>query len=605
MKTKAPNQAQQEVLQTVRVEPPTPPERGRREARFAKTGEKRSRYSLPVSLDTSSPVGYRCRMPFSEAETEQILPLLSLSPPTQFAPPEPLTESDLFEESSLGILSSRQATNFRGLRQFCFGPDDSQRVAELLRQINGNHSPVLDSAAYTQVVVAKPYRTKFTLLLSLIGHRALLSLLTVPRRVLQKWARFNDDIPSVGFLPDLHIGILADNLERAVVIASRGRRRAQIHMTPFLERSPHRQKQQALRELESMCGFVRRDRRQGWRIAFVAQVGQAIASERVELSAGLARKLGANMLAFRSERIQPGVNQDHSAPPVYQQRQEMDVPEELTVMAGRAAYNAFSRWTACSRARAKELLLLERIDVLTANGKTRLRQIRKQLNDITDKIIRRLPRWADWPSGRAFSRSTNRGRKAFALAGQRIYLAGLSKTEVEKSAIPWRLALRALGAAASRSALYCEIMGCVNLPADCDLLAGTCIMSGPIHQNDIGKTFYGYQDLLSDAFAGRQATSVLLWSLKAKTVSDPIGNEEQLLNGRRQGPLVDLRAGPHEVIITVNQGQYRFMRKQAGRQNAERAFGDQGNFVTDPEGRQIPGNQGSRWPEKWRKQPVW
>ena len=38
--------------------------------------------------------------------------------------------------------------------------------------------------------------------------------------------------------------------------------------------------------------------------------------------------------------------------------------------------------------------------------------------------------------------------------------------------------------------------------------------------------------------------------------------------------------------------------------NAERAFGDVGNFVTDPSGAEIPGNRGTPWPEALRRAVV-
>ena len=85
---------------------------------------------------------------------------------------------------------------------------------------------------------------------------------------------------------------------------------------------------------------------------------ERFANERIALRKETARKLGANLLAFRSERVQPGVNQEEIAPPQYQNRQDMDVPDELVVMAGRAAYNAFTHWTGLSRNEAKETLLL-------------------------------------------------------------------------------------------------------------------------------------------------------------------------------------------------------------------------------------------------------
>jgi hypothetical protein len=335
----------------------------------------------------------------------------------------------------------------------------------------------------------------------------------------------------------------------------------------------------------------------------VAQVGQV--PEPLPMAPATARKLGANLLAFRSERIQPGVNAEESAPGPYQHRQDMDVPEELVFQAGRAAYNAFERWTGCSREEAKRLLLMDRIDVLTPGGKERLRALRQELSDITDKVVADLPLWADLPMGRALSRNASRGRKAFALAGQRIYVGGLSRSEVRGTTIPWELAVRGVGAAAARSGLACELMGCVEVPEGCDLLAGICLMAGPVNQNDIGKSFYGIPDLLAQRYPDRDPTAMLVWTLKAKTVADPIGNEEQLLNAARKGALVDLRPGPHEVI-EIEQGSVRTpMRARDGKVNTERAYSDIGNFITAPDGAEIPGNRGALWPEEWRQAVLW
>jgi hypothetical protein len=38
------------------------------------------------------------------------------------------------------------------------------------------------------------------------------------------------------------------------------------------------------------------------------------------------------------------------------------------------------------------------------------------------------------------------------------------------------------------------------------------------------------------------------------------------------------------------------MRREGDEVNRERAFGDVGNFVTDPDGTPIPGNRGAPWP---------
>jgi hypothetical protein len=589
-------------LQVVSIPPPPSPQHGRRAAVFTQEGEKKTRYHLPNGLDSSSPVGYRQRVPLTRREAEQGLALLSLQAPEGFVTPDPVTEAELFEEAALGLLRARQSTNFRGQRQVTFGPERSAEIAELLRGLDGLDGPVLDRAAYTHVFVSRPYRTPFTLLLTFVGHKPIRSLVTVPMRAWRKRYQHTDDIPTIGYLPMLHLGILAEAVEKAPLVASNGKRAANILQAPFC--APHKGANQAgLQRLEAMCGLSSTDRAAGWRVALVAQVGQL--AQPLDLPRETCRKLGANLLSFRSERIQPGVNAEDSAPPAYQRRQEMDVPEALVIQAGRAAYNAFARWTGLSREEAKRLLLMDRIDVLTPNGKERLRALRQELSDITDRVVEDLPKWADLPMGRALSRNAGRGRKAFALAGQRIYVGGLSAPEISAAGIPWELSIRAVGAAAARSGLICELMGCVDLPESCDMLAGLCLMAGPVNQNDIGKSFYGFPDLLAQTYPNRDPTAMLVWTLKAKTVCDPIGNEEQLLNPERKGALVDLRPGPHEVIQVEQGGTLRPMRERQGQHNSERAFSDVGNFVTAPDGTGIPGNRGAPWPEPWRSEVMW
>ena len=587
--------------------PPGPPEAWpRRGAAFAAAGEKRGRYHLPTHLDTASPVGYRVRVPLSPAEAEVGLQLLSLPRPTGFAPTPAPTEGELFEEHALGVLSARQSTNYRGQKVVTLGPEKAAKLLPLLARLDGREADPLPGAAYTHVVFSRPYRTPFTMLLTLAGHQPVLSLLQVPLRIIRKRYFEASDIPTIGYLQDLHLGILADAMERGAVVASAGVRRAQVLMAPFAGR--HRAANRAVsREIEALCGLSGEDRRADWRVSLVAQVGGALPAERPQGDASAWRRLGANLLALRSERIQPGVNQEEKAPAPYCERQAMDVTPDFTEQAGRAAYNAFAHWSGVDREQAKKLLLLERIDVLTPNGKQRLREVRQALNDITDHVVRDLPLWADLPTGKTFSRNAEKGRKAFALSGQRIYIGGLSKPEVEAAGLDFLAAVRAFGAAASRSALYCELMGTVNLPEGCDLLAGTCVMAGPVNQNDIGKQFYGYADLLAGAFPGRDPTSLLVWTMKAKTVADPIGNEEQLMSRERKGALVDLRCGPHEAVRVDAGRGFDALRdpRRHGRTSQERAFADVGNFVTDPEGKDIPGNRGSAWPEALRSARLW
>ena len=582
----------QQRLDVVTIPPPPAEQRVRRDACFAAEGDKRTRYSLPTALESASPVGYRMRLPMSREEAAEVLPLLSLERPTAFARADPVTERELFEESSLGLLAARQSTNYRGQQQVVLGPEHSAEVARLLRELKGLEAPVLDDAAYTVLALSRPYRTAFTMLLTFIGHAPVLSLATVPLRALRKTFGQAVDIPTIAYLQQIHLGIWMDGLERAVVVASEGRRRAQVFSAPFCDPANDTSELAALAGLEG-----------DWQLGFVAQVGQV--ETPLPLSRRTSRKLGANLLAFRSERIQPGVNAEDKAPPQYQGRQDMDVPDELAFHAARAAYNAFEHWTGVERERAKQLLLLERVDVLTPGGKERLRAIRRELGEITDRCCKNIPLWADLPLMKALSRNAARGKKAFALAGQRIYIGGLPRAEIEAAGIPWTQALRAFGAAAARSALTCELAGCVDLPGDCDLLAGICLMAGPVNQNDIGKEFFGYQDLLAAAHPGRDPTALLVWTLKAKTVADPIGNEQQLLDARRKGALVDLRPGPHEVVrVRVGEALVP-LRERDGRLNTERAYGDQDNFVRDPSGEEIPGNRGSAWPRAWSEATLW
>lgn len=590
-------------LHATKIQPPREEQRVKRLASFAKPGEKKNRYTLPQALQSNSPVGYRERISMSEPEIHQALSLLSLQRPSQFIPSEGPTEQELFEECSLGILSSRQSTNFRGHQKVSFGPVESATIATVLGQLRGRNAKVLEHASHTHIVLSRPYRTPFTMLLTLVGHKPFSSLFTVPLRILKKRTQFTSDIPTIGYLQQLHLGILADSMERAPLIASCGQRRAQVHLAPFCgERKANKQ---AIAALERMCGLTLRERLMGYRVAMVVQVGKAIGPERLNLDKNTCRKIGANLLAFRSERIQPGVNQEEKAPAGYQHRQDMDVPDDMTVMAGRAAYNAFAHVTGVDRETSKSLLLMDRVDVLTPNGKERLRKIRTELGEITDRLVADLPKWADLPSGKLFSRNAAKGRKAFALVGQRIYIAGLSRPSLITAGVDWELAVCGVGAAAARSALYVELMGTFDMPADCDLLAGTCIMAGPVNQNDIGKQFYGYKDLLDLNHSHMNPTSLLVWTLKAKTISDPTGNEEQLLNAARKGALVDLRVGPHEVVKIASEGKLQPMRCVNGEHSEERAFGDVGNFVTDPTLKEIEGNRGKPWPELLTRRKVW
>ena len=282
----------------------------------------------------------------------------------------PVRERELFEELSLGVLSARQSTNYRGLREVVLGPEQSARILPILRRLHGRDADVLEHATHTHVVLRRPYRTPFTFLLTFIGHRPLMSLGTVAYRAWDKKFRHADDIPTINYLTHLHVGVLADAMERAAVIASHGRRKAQVFMAPFCGEAV-RENANAIRELERIAGLSATDRAAGWRVALVTQVGEVAEPEQMrQVERETWRKLGANLMAFRSERIQPGVNAEERAPEQYQHRQDMDVPDELTVQCGRALYNAFVHWTGAERERSKALCLLERVDVLTLSARS-------------------------------------------------------------------------------------------------------------------------------------------------------------------------------------------------------------------------------------------
>ena len=140
--------------------------------------------------------------------------------------------------------------------------------------------------------------------------------------------------------------------------------------------------------------------------------------------------------------------------------------------------------------------------------------------------------------GKALSKNSERGRKAFALAGQRIYIMGLNRNDIQKEGVSWNMGVIAAGATTCPFCIVLWLSGCINIPKDADMLAGICLMAGPVNQNDIGKQFYGYSDLLAGAYPGSDPTSLLVWTLKAKTIADPIGNEEQLMNASRKGHLL-------------------------------------------------------------------
>ena len=185
------------ALEAVPITLPPIEQQNQRLARFSTAGEKRGRYHLPESLDSGSPVGFRHRISMSQAEVQECLPLFSMDRPVAFVSGAAVSEGELFEECSLGVLTARQSTNFRGHRDVVLGTADSARMAALLRQLKGLEATPLDGASHTHVVFCRPYRTPFTLLLTFIGHSALTSPWTVATRAWRKKYQHADDIPTI------------------------------------------------------------------------------------------------------------------------------------------------------------------------------------------------------------------------------------------------------------------------------------------------------------------------------------------------------------------------------------------------------------------------
>ena len=262
-------------ISTIQIEPPPEPQRVKRNAQFRAEGSRKTRYHLPDRLESSSPIGYRTRVPLTQDQANEAMTLLSMDRPTGFAEPVEVTDGELFDEVSLGILSARQSTNFRGFRQVSFGPKDSQKIHELLGELSNREAAPIAGASHTHLVLGCPYRNPFTMLLTLVGHSRLLSAFTVGRRIFQKRVKFADDIPTIGYLPHLHTGILADAMERAAVIASNGARRALALMSPFCGKGL-KANRNVIRKLEKMCGITTKERFSGWGLCLAVQVGQGL-----------------------------------------------------------------------------------------------------------------------------------------------------------------------------------------------------------------------------------------------------------------------------------------------------------------------------------------
>ena len=83
-------------LDVVPIAVPPAEQQRRRDAAFVEAGGKRDRYSLPDSLESTSPVGYRTRVAVSRADAELLMALLTLARPSAFVRGPAISEQELF-----------------------------------------------------------------------------------------------------------------------------------------------------------------------------------------------------------------------------------------------------------------------------------------------------------------------------------------------------------------------------------------------------------------------------------------------------------------------------------------------------------------------------
>jgi len=593
---------------------PAPARPRQRLARLCDPGEKRSRHHLPERLESSSPLGYRTRVSLAPEEARLALALPSRAEARRFmdtATPYRTLESTLFEEAALGVLVSRQSTNFFGQRQVTLGPSWSGKVEALLDALEGREGAVLRGAAHTHLWLGRPYQTPFTALLTFVGHPPLADVLTVPFRALRKGVAGHADIPSIGWLPHVHAGILSEQVSRAVALAHAGRMGVRTFLRPFVGEAAQRNAP-LLSDLEKAAGLNVLDTRLGgWRLMGVTQVGVLPPGDRLPFAdlddalpngrSRMARRIAATAMAFRSERVLPGhllgVELPENVPWIYREPEETTVPQALMDEVLRAARDAFEERLGYGVPEGvRDALLVHEIDTTSAPGQTEITLIRQELDEVTQRIRKNLPVWADAVSLGALARLVEQGTKAFALSGQRVVIFGLDGELLRGTGVDFEHAVRAVGAAIARACWIFEIAGSTEIPEGADLLGGVCAMAGPVNLNDIGKSFYGHADLLRRNYGQGLPTSLAVVCFKAKTPADPIGNEEQLLNRTKRGPLVDLRKGPHEAVALRASPESRVVPMRADPVSRERAFHDVGNFVAGPDGREIEGNRGVPYP---------
>ena len=85
-------------------------------------------------------------------------------------------------------------------------------------------------------------------------------------------------------------------MERAAILASDGRQQANILIAPFSCAQRQRANHAILQRIGKRIGLTAAERRQGWRIRLVAQVGTT--PEPAGLPAELCRKIAANCWHF-------------------------------------------------------------------------------------------------------------------------------------------------------------------------------------------------------------------------------------------------------------------------------------------------------------------
>ena len=213
----------------------------------------------------------------------------------------------------------------------------------------------------------------------------------------EKKYRFVDDIPTIGYLQWLHLGILAESMERAAVIASSGQRRANVLMAPFCDDNAQSQNAQVIKDIEARIGLTSSDKAKGWQIRMITQVGCVKGT--LDISQELYQRSVQTCLRFAQSAFSQGSTK-RTRPLLNITKGRTWMSASLSLRMPAAPHTTrFHRWTGIERKRCKALLLNERVDVLTDGGKERLREIessstKSQTSSLPTSRSGQISQWA-------------------------------------------------------------------------------------------------------------------------------------------------------------------------------------------------------------------